>query len=64
MPELQPLIDIRLNIFASALLMPSSLLQAALRHSDPSCDLIEQMSVLFWVPRSVAAARLKDFIVG
>ncbi|MFZ9520266.1 MAG: ImmA/IrrE family metallo-endopeptidase [Silvanigrellaceae bacterium] len=64
LPELQPLIDIRLNIFASALLMPSALIKTALRHSDPSCDLVEQLSVLFWVPRSVVSARLKDFIVS
>ncbi|MEN9808485.1 MAG: hypothetical protein RLZZ488_52 [Pseudomonadota bacterium] len=63
LPELQPLVDIRLNIFASALLIPTSLLQAALRHADPSSDPVEQLSVLFWVPRSVVSARLKDFIV-
>lgn len=64
LPELQPIVDIRINIFASALLMPSSLLQAALRHADPSCDIVEQLAVLFWVPRSVVSARLKDFIVS
>jgi hypothetical protein len=61
--EIQALVDIRLNIFASALLMPSHLLQSALRHADPTCDLVEQMSVLFWVPRSVVSSRLRDFIV-
>lgn len=64
LPELQPIVDIRINIFASALLMPSALLQAALRHADPSCDIVEQLAVLFWVPRSVVSARLKDFIVS
>ena len=62
--EIQALVDIRLNIFASALLMPSHLLQSALRHADPTCDLVEQMSVLFWVPRSVVSTRLRDVIVS
>ncbi|NBX16945.1 MAG: hypothetical protein EBR09_06220 [Proteobacteria bacterium] len=62
--EIQALVDIRLNIFASALLMPSYLLQSALRHADPTCDLVEQMSTLFWVPRSVVSNRLKDFIAA
>lgn len=62
-PELAPVVDVRLNIFAGALLMPSALLQAALRHSDSSCDLVEQLSTLFWLPRSVVSTRLRDFIV-
>lgn len=64
LPELQQLVDARLNIFASALLMPSPLIQAALRHADPTCDLVEQLSVLFWVPRSIVSCRLRDFIVS
>lgn len=61
--EQSQITDLRLNIFASALLMPSSLVQSALRHTDPSCDLIDQLAVLFWLPRSIVAAQLKDFIV-
>ncbi len=64
LPEVQPLIDVRLNIFATALLMPAHLMQAALRHADPTCDLVEQLSVLFWVPRSIVSSRLRDFIVS
>lgn len=63
LPELAPVIDVRLNIFAGALLMPSALLQSALRHADASCDPVEQLSTLFWLPRSVVSTRLRDFIV-
>lgn len=63
LPELASVVDVRLNIFASALLMPSALVQAALRHTDPSCDLVDQLSALFWLPRSIVSARLRDFIV-
>ncbi|MEY4066773.1 MAG: hypothetical protein RIR26_2981 [Pseudomonadota bacterium] len=62
-PELTPVIDVRLNIFAGALLMPSALIQTALRHTDASCDLVEHLAVLFWLPRTVVANRLRDFIV-
>jgi len=64
LPEMQPIIDVRLNVFASALLMPATLVQSALRHADPTCEFIEQLSVLFWVPRSVVSSRLKEFIVS
>lgn len=63
LPELAPVIDVRLNIFASALLMPATLLQGALRFSDSNCDPIDQLAVLFWVPRSIVSARVRDFIV-
>lgn len=63
LPEQRPIVDIRLNIFASALLMPTPLLQTALRHTDPSSDLVEQLSALFWLPRSIVASQLRDFIV-
>jgi len=64
LPELAAVVDVRLNMFASALLMPTPLLQTALRHAEPTCDLVEQLSVLFWVPRSIVATRLRDFIVS
>lgn len=61
--EQAPIIDVRLNIFAIALLMPAPLLQTALRHTDPTCDLIEQLATLFWLPRSIVSSQLRDFIV-
>jgi len=63
LPEMAHVIDVRLNIFASALLMPSALLQGALRYSDSTSDLIDQLAVLFWLPRSIVTARVRDFIV-
>lgn len=63
LPEQAPIIDVRLNIFAIALLMPSSLLQTALRHTVPSSDTVDQLATLFWIPRSIVASRLRDFIV-
>lgn len=62
-PELTPVIDVRLNIFAGALLMPSALIQTSLRHADASCDLVDHLATLFWLPRTVVANRLRDFIV-
>jgi Zn-dependent peptidase ImmA (M78 family) len=63
LPEQTPIIDVRLNIFATALLMPAPLLQTALRHADPSCNLVDQLATLFWLPRSIVASQLRDFIV-
>lgn len=63
LPEQAAIVDVRLNIFAIALLMPAPLLQTALRHTDPTCDLVEQLATLFWLPRSIVASQLKDFIV-
>jgi hypothetical protein len=63
LPEQTPIVDVRLNIFAIAILMPAPLLQTALRHADPSCDLVDQLATLFWLPRSIVSSQLRDFIV-
>lgn len=54
----------RLNLFASLLLIPGNVLQQALRQIDETRDLVEQLSNLFWVSRTIMNSRLKDFLAN
>lgn len=55
------IVDTRLNVFASLLLVPGDILQIAAAQIDHTRDLIEQLAALFWVSRSVMNERLKDY---
>ncbi len=61
--ENDELVCARINLFASLLLAPSSLLQLATRQCDSTRDLSGQLAEIFWVSRTVMNARLKDFFV-
>lgn len=49
------------NVFAMLLLLPTTLMQIATSQADVTRDLVQQLSEMFWVSRSVVNARLKDF---
>lgn len=53
--------EARNNQFALSLLMPSRAFGLALREVDDTRDIIQQLAEMFWLPRSVANSRLKDY---
>lgn len=54
------LLEAKANIFANHLLMPGFLFTVAIRELDDTKDLVEQLSDLFWMSRSIVNNRLKD----
>lgn len=53
---------VKLNHFASLLLIPGHLLQKAFHQIDQTRDPIDQLSEIFWVSRSIMNIRLIDFV--
>jgi hypothetical protein len=54
----------RVNLFAGLLLMPTLLMQRVFRQLPQHSDVTASLSHVFWVGRSVANARLKDFLLN
>lgn len=52
----------KLNMFASLLLIPGDLLQIAMNQIDETRDLVQQLSDVFWVSRTIMNSRLRDFL--
>lgn len=51
----------RANQFALLLLMPQRSFGLALREVDDTKDIVQQLAEMFWVSRSVANSRMKDY---
>lgn len=59
--QLSELQDARANQFALLLLMPPRSFGLALREVDDTRDIIQQLAEIFWLSRSVANSRMKDY---
>ncbi len=55
------LLDAQSYLFASLLLMPKHLFALAMREVDDTQDIVQQLSEIFWMSRSLVNSRLKDY---
>lgn len=60
--ENEEILNAKLNLFASLLLVPGHLLQAAVYQLDETRDMVNQLADMFWVSRTIMNSRFKDFI--
>ncbi len=55
--------EIRINIFAACILIPSHILKREVEKINITMDLVEQLAELFWVSKGLVNHRLKDFLL-
>jgi len=56
------ILEIQANIFVENILVPSRMLGAAIQAADPTKDLVQQLSEVFWVSKSLMNQRLRDYL--
>jgi hypothetical protein len=56
------LIDVKSNLFASMLLVPSAALRMEMQKTSPNRDVVTQLAETFWVSKSIMNQRLRQML--